>query len=142
MSKRAYAAAVVTSFDPEREGENSPCSTGEKVRYLERLGLLRVLHVVNRASRARQKGEGNGFARNCCFFTARCSVERRRRGGGIGFFLFFSSLGEWKWFLFSMIFIYALKSAPLNVFKYSIKNHCFSFFFLKKLSKRNSEKVF
>lgn len=86
MSKRAYTAAVVNSFDPEREGENSPCSTGEKVRYLERLGLLRVLHVVNRASRARQKGEGNGFARNCCFFTARCSVQRRRRGGGIGFF--------------------------------------------------------
>lgn len=55
MSKRAYTAAVVNSFDPEREGENSPCSTGEKVRYLERLGLLRVLHVVNRARGRRGK---------------------------------------------------------------------------------------
>lgn len=113
MSKRAYTAAVVNSFDPEREN-----STGEKVRYLERLGFLRVLHVVNRASCTRQEEGSNGFARNCCFHGA-LQREEKKATGGIGFFDFSQA---WRMVFVSNLYTLKLtKSAPLNALKYSIK---------------------
>lgn len=86
MSKRAYTAAVVNSFDPEREN-----STGEKVRYLERLGFLRVLHVVNRASCRRREVT---VLLEIAVSTARCSVKRRRPPVEL-VSLIFLKLGEW-----------------------------------------------